>query len=164
MSNDLKLSNPKDAIGSTKVPMGLVPGIVVAHAALAWLEGKTKYGGANWRDAGVRASVYYDALLRHGAKWYDGGETADPQTKVRHLASIIACAGILLDAELAGKLEDDRPKSQPDLSKTIDELADIVAHLKALHADKNPRHYTIRDNEPHGSLGFETPRFLPVER
>ena len=161
MSNE-KLSNPKDAIGSTKVPMSLVPGIVIAHASLAWLEGKTKYGGVNWRDAGVRATVYADAILRHFFKWFDGGETADPMTKVRHLASIIASAGILLDAELAGKLVDDRPKSQPDLSKTIDELATIVEHLKKLHADRNPRHFTVDDNQ-YGSLGFSTTRFLPGE-
>jgi hypothetical protein len=144
-ASDLKLSNPKDAIGSTKVPMSLVPAIVIAWASLAWLEGKTKYGGVNWRDAGVRASVYSDALDRHKAKWYDGGEDADKKTRVKHLASVIACAGILLDAELAGKLIDDRPLPQPELSRTLDELSEIVEHLKTINADYHPRHFTIAD-------------------
>src|SRR5687767_12813836 len=98
MSNDSKPTNPKDAVGTTKLPMSLVPESVIAYASLAWLEGKTKYGGVNWREAGVRTSIYIDALKRHCAKYYDGGEWADPKTKVPHLASIIACAGIILDA------------------------------------------------------------------
>jgi hypothetical protein len=145
--SDIKASNPKDAIGSTKVPMGLVPGIVTAYASLAWLEGKTKYGGVNWRDAGVKSTVYVDALLRHCMKWFDGGEWADKKTRVPHLASIIACAGILLDAELNGKLVDDRPKSAKALPDKLDELSEIVEHLKELHKDKNPHHYTILDND-----------------
>lgn len=145
--NDSKPSNPKDAIGTTKLPMSIVPASVIAHASLAWLEGKTKYGGVNWREAGVRTSIYIDALQRHCHKFYDGGEWADPKTKVPHLASIIACAGIILDAALAGKLEDDRPKSQPALPDLIDALSEQVAHLYALHADKKPRHWTIADND-----------------
>src|SRR3954462_4655685 len=131
---DEKPSNPKDAIGTSKLPMSIVPASVIAYASLAWFEGKTKYGGVNWRAAGVRTSIYADALLRHFHKYYDGGEWADPKTKVPHLASIIACAGIILDAQLAGKLTDDRPKSQPDLPDLIDSLAEAVAHLRQLHA------------------------------
>lgn len=129
--------------------MGIVPASVTAYASLAWLEGKVKYGGVNWRNAGVRASIYLDAMQRHFAKYNDGGEWADPETHVPHLASIIACAGIILDAQLAGKLTDDRPKSQPELPKLIDELSEVVAHLKELHKDKNPHHFTIADNS-HG--------------
>ena len=138
-----KLSNPKDVIGTTKIPLGIVPASVKAYAALAWLEGKLKYGGVNWREAGVRTSIYMDALQRHYDKYYDGGQWADPVTRVPHLASIIACAGIVLDAQLAGKLTDDRPKSQPDLPDLIDGLSEIVAHLKDLYQDKQPHHYTI---------------------
>jgi hypothetical protein len=126
--------------------MSVVPASVIAYASLAWLEGRTKYGGVNWREAGVRTSVYADALLRHFYKYFDGGQWADPKTKVPHLASIIACAGIILDAHLSGKLTDDRPKSQPGLPDLIDSLSEVVAHLKELHKDQHPRDWTIADN------------------
>ena len=141
--SDSKPTNPKDAIGSTKLPMGIVPASVIAYASLAWVEGKVKYGGVNWRDAGVKASIYLDALQRHYHKYNDGGQWADPETQVPHLASIIACAGIILDAHLAGKLTDDRPKSQPGLPALIDDLSKVVAHLKELHKDKAPHHFVI---------------------
>jgi hypothetical protein len=162
MSNDSKPTNPKDAIGSTKLPMNIVPASVIAYASLAWLEGMTKYGGVNWRSAGVRTTIYMGALQRHYAKYYDGGEWADPKTKVPHLASIIACAGIVLDAQLAGKLNDDRPLPQPGLPALIDQLSETVAHLKELHKSMDPHHFTVADAqaEPdwHGkqlSLGLD---------
>jgi hypothetical protein len=145
--SDSKESNPKDVIGTTKVPLSLVPGIVQAYASIAWLEGKTKYGGVNWREAGVKETVYADALLRHFYKYHDGGEWADQKTNVPHLASIIACAGIILDAQLAGKLIDDRPMSQAGLSQAIDDLSSLVEHLRQLNAEKNPKHWTVADNK-----------------
>lgn len=141
-----KQSNPKDAIGSMKLLMGLVPDSIKAHVALAFLEGALKYGRYNWRLAGVRASIYHDALDRHRAKWWNG-EDADKKTRVRHLASIIACAGILLDAELCGKLEDDRPPSNAGIGEFIDgEANEIAAHLRELLKDHDPRQFTIADS------------------
>lgn len=142
-----KPSNPKDMIGSDKVPMSLVTGTTKAYLALAHLEGHLKYGLVNWREAGVRASIYLDALERHFEKFKDGGEWADPVTKVPHLASIMACCSIILDAQLAGKLTDDRPKSNPKLPQLIDDLGENVKHLKELFKAKHPRHYTIADND-----------------
>jgi hypothetical protein len=138
--------------------MSVVPASVIAYASLAWLEGRQKYGGVNWREAGVRTSVYADALLRHFYKYFDGGQWADHKTKVPHLASIIACAGILLDAKLAGKLEDDRPLPQEGLPDLIDELSSVVAHLKELHKDKAPHHYTIQDQTPSADKEWEAVR------
>lgn len=142
-----KASNPKDIIGSDKVPMSLVPDCVIAYAALGWLEGMLKYGLTNWRECGVRSSIYLDAMSRHRAK-YREGQWADPVTRVPHLASIIACAGILLDAELNGKLIDDRPMSTPDFDKFLDGLSDNVKHLKNLFKDHTPHHYTIEQTKP----------------
>lgn len=143
MSTDQKATNPKDAIGSTKLPLHLVPASVKLYAALAFMEGATKYGSYNWRAAGVRASIYKSALERHLEKWWNG-EWADPVTKVPHLASVIACAGIILDADLCDKLTDDRPPIAP-VSEAIDGVEVIVKHLKALHDDKTPHHWTIDD-------------------
>ena len=141
---DLKPTNPKDAIGSGKLPMHLVPDSAIAWLSLAFLEGALKYGKYNWRVAGVRASVYLDAIERHRAK-FASGEWADPATSVPHLASIMACCAIVLDAEVSGTLTDDRPPIQPDLPVLIDAMAGKVAHLKELFKDHNPHQHTIGD-------------------
>lgn len=140
---DTKNTNPKDAIGAKKLSMGLVPDVIVAEAATAMTEGALKYGRFNWRSAGVRSSIYHDALRRHLAKWWNG-EDADPSTRVKHLASVIACAGILLDAELCYKLNDDRPPPAP-MAYRIKELEDVTEHLKEMFKDHNPHQHSIQD-------------------
>lgn len=152
---DSKPSNPKDVVGSGKLPLELVPDTLIVEAAMAFLEGALKYGRFNWRIAGVRASVYRAALLRHFAKWWNG-EDCDQETGVNHLASVIACAGIILDAGLCGKLTDDRPPQAP-LSKRIDELAHDVHRLKKLFAGHNPKQYTITDSEPMAAIKMPLP-------
>lgn len=136
-----KPSNPKDLIGTDKVPMGLVPDIAIAYQALGHLEGNLKYGLVNWREAGVRTSIYIDALKRHCAKFVNG-EWEDPDTHVPHLGSMGACINIIIDAYESGKLIDDRPKSAP-ASAVIDRLSGVVKHLRGLFKDKDPVHYTI---------------------
>jgi hypothetical protein len=143
---DTKLTNPKDVIGSTKLPVHLVPACMDAYAALAFLEGALKYGTANWRVVGVRASIYYSALQRHLQKWWNG-EEEDPTTGVPHLASALACIGIILDARQLGKLTDDRPPST-NMGNLISSFDAKVKHLKGLFAEEAPRHYTIADSEP----------------
>lgn len=139
-----KPTNPKDMIALAKLPLHLVPDTIEVYAALAFAEGASKYGAYNWRVAGVLASVYHAALKRHLACWHNG-EEADPLTGVPHLASIIACAGILLDAQLCGKLTDDRPPPAP-LPETIRGMEADVARIFGLFADRTPRHYTIADS------------------
>ena len=140
-----KDTNPKDAIAGSKLPLHLVPDTIPIFAALAFTEGAAKYGAYNWRIAGVKASVYISALERHMMK-YKNGEWADSKTGVPHLASVLACAGILLDANLCGKLTDDRPPSNMT-SETIDACEHTVSHIKSLFSDKDPYHYTIKDSQ-----------------
>ena len=66
---EAKEMNPKDGVGTGKVPMSTVPAVVLAEIGLAMLEGARKYGRHNYRVAGIRASVYYDAMLND--KWSD---------------------------------------------------------------------------------------------
>jgi hypothetical protein len=139
-----KDTNPKDAIASNKLPSGLVPDTVKVYASLAWLEGALKYGRYNWRVAGVRASIYHDALERHLMSWWNG-EWADPRTQVPHLASVIACAGIILDAKLLGKLTDDRPPANLELVELIRSLEPDVLKLKEMFTEHHPHQYTIAD-------------------
>jgi CBS domain-containing protein len=142
MSN-VKDTNPKDAIGSTKLPLHLVPDTIVSYAALSFAEGASKYGGYNWRVAGVRASIYKSALERHLMKWWNG-ENVDQVTGVPHLSSALACIGIILDADLVGKLTDDRPPYAP-INDLIETIEPIVNKVYAINKDKNPKHYTIQD-------------------
>lgn len=142
---DDKPTNPKDRIGSTKLPLDLVPSTVKTYAALAFLEGALKYGAYNWREAGVRVSIYKAALERHLDKFWNG-EWADPKTNVPHLASVIACAGIILDANLAGKVDDDRPPPI-NLGKHIEDSDKIVANLKEMFKEHDPKHWTIKDGK-----------------
>jgi hypothetical protein len=136
---DLKPTNPKDCAVVNKLDMSLVPSSAIAYLALAFTEGDVKYGGYNWREAGVLASVYDGAILRHRGQWKDG-EWADQKTKVPHLASVMACCAIILDAERCGKLRDDRPP-KADFTKLMDELVETAKHLKAIYPN-GPGRYT----------------------
>lgn len=136
-----KPSNPKDIIGSNKVPLGLVPGTTMAYLAVGHLEGHLKYGLVNWREAGVRTMIYLDACLRHIQKLKDG-EWADPTTSVPHLANALACLSIIVDAHHSGKLIDDRPKGAPT-AEVIDQMGEAVIALKKLYGDKKPVDYYI---------------------
>lgn len=146
-----KPSNPKDLIGSKKAPLSLVPWTLMVCAARALLEGALKYGRFNWRIAGVRATIYLDALKRHIAKW-ENGQECDPKTKVHHLDNAIACLTIMRDAMLYGKLTDDRPPCpDPDaMARMIDGEEVLVAHLKEEFKDHDPYQYTIADTRKHG--------------
>ena len=101
-------ANPKDLLGVKKVSLTKLPPVAVLHAAHALMNGATKYGPYNWRDKAVRASIYVDACERHLNAWLDGEEDAT-DSGVHHLGHAIACLAILLDAQEAGKLVDDRP-------------------------------------------------------
>lgn len=121
-----KDTNPKDAIGCKKPPLSVLPAPAMYVAALALLDGACKYRRHNWRIAGVRSSVYYDAAMRHLTRWWEG-ETVDPDSGIPHLGHAMACLIILLDADLAKKLTDDRPPASPDtwmkeIQSRVDEL------------------------------------------
>lgn len=142
--SELKLTNPKDMIGSDKLPLHLWPETATLCGCLALLDGALKYGRANWRVAGVRASIYNDACRRHLNKWFEGEDT-DPDSGLPHLSHALACIAILIDAGAAGKLNDDR-MVMGGYVKLLEQLTPHVARLKQTHAKKSPKHYTIKDN------------------
>lgn len=143
-TTQLKPSNPKDLIGSNKIPLHLWPETASLTGALALLDGGLKYGRSNFREIGVRSSIYYDAARRHLNAWFEG-EDNDPDSGLPHLGHALACLAILVDAQAAGKLNDDR-MVKGGYRALINDLTPHVARLKELHKDKNPRHYTIQDN------------------
>lgn len=142
---DIKPTNPKDAIGSNKLPLHLVPSALNIYASLAFLEGALKYGAGNYRAIGVRFSIYIAALERHLQKVKDG-EWADKTTGVPHFSSILACVGIILDAKHCGKLTDDRLPSVPT-AQLIQEMEAHVPRLKKQFEHCHPKHYTILDEK-----------------
>lgn len=145
MSTDTKPSNPKDILGSTRVPMSLVSEVAVAEEALAHLEGALKYGFHNYRIVGVKSRIYLDAMKRHIAK-YENGEDRDPKTGVHHFGYVRACTGIVLDAQALGILVDDRAPMIPNFSIYLDGLEARVKHLREVFKEHNPKHYTIEDS------------------
>lgn len=134
--------NPKDAIGTNKLPLHLWPVTASTLGSLALLEGALKYGRTNWRESGVRASIYYDAAVRHLSKWFEG-EEQDPDSGLPHLAHALASIAIVVDAKATGKLVDDRQYRGSGVLTALADLTPHVARLKELHASKAPTHYTI---------------------
>lgn len=138
-----KETNPKDAIGGDKVPLHLWPETATVTGALGLLDGALKYGRANWRHAGIKASIYVDALKRHTNAWFEG-EDFDPDSGLHHFSHILACAAILVDADACGNMTDDR-QTAGGYRALINKMTPHVKRLKTLHAAKTPRHYTIKD-------------------
>jgi Domain of unknown function (DUF5664) len=139
-----KAVNPKDGIGNTKLPLHLWPFSATAHGSLALLDGLLKYGRMNWRGTEVRASVYVGALLRHVGEWLEG-VNVDAKSGLHPLAHALACLAIIVDAEAAGTLVDDRnyPGGYAALAEA---LTSHAARLQALYADvQPPHHWTIQD-------------------
>jgi hypothetical protein len=143
-----KPTNPKDAIGSNKLPLHLWPTTATAMGCLGLLDGELKYGRSNFRKIGIRASIYYDAARRHLDAWFEGEDYA-PDNGIPHLAHALACLAIIVDAEAAGKLNDDRmlPGGYRPL---VEKLTPLVKQLKELHKERTPKHYTIADARGEG--------------
>lgn len=122
-----KDTNPKDAIGIKKPPLSVVPVPVLYEVAIGLLEGACKYRRHNYRVAGVRASVYFDATMRHLNAWWEG-EDIDPHSGVHHISKAIASLFVLRDAMIHGKLaNDDRPPPAPEgWMDRVQELMDQV--------------------------------------
>jgi len=133
-----KDTNPKDRMATTRLDLSLFPASARAYGALAMTEGDLKYGGYNYRTAGVKASVYFAAANRHLDKWFNG-EWADQKTNVPHLASALACIGVLIDAIECDKLNDDRPP-KCDMAMLLDGMEKKVIHLQKLFPDGPARH------------------------
>jgi len=118
-----KPTNPKDSCGIKKVPMSGMPMNVLMEAGLVKLHGDLKYGRFNWREAGVRGSVYYDAAIRHLAAWYEG-EDIDPDSGVHHISHAITGLAVLRDSMIRDNWTDDRPPPSEDgWMKEFNEIA-----------------------------------------
>lgn len=141
-SADTKATNPKDIVGTLKAPMSTVSGPVMAEVGVAMLEGACKYGRHNFRAVGVRASVYYDATMRHLFSWWEG-EDLDPDSGMSHVTKAITSLMVLRDAMIQSKVTDDRPPSSAGFYQELNQKAEAII---GKHKDKSPKHYTIGDD------------------
>jgi hypothetical protein len=141
----LKETNPKQSIGDTKIPLHLWPETATILGALGLLDGERKYGRANFRAMGVRASTYVDACKRHLNAWFEG-EDNDPDSGLPHFSHALACLAILVDSQVIGNMTDDR-MYQTRYREFINSMTPHVKRLKELHKDKHPKHWTIQDTK-----------------
>lgn len=136
----IKESNPKDSVGIKKVSMSYIPAPVLAELALAMMEGGFKYGRHNYRVIGVRASVYYDATMRHLMQYWEG-EDIDPDSQLCHLTKAIASLTVWRDAMMQGKYVDDRPPKHADqawvkdMNKHVEKLTEMYPNQKAPYTE-----------------------------
>ena len=140
--NQKKPTNPKDTVGIKKAPFSTVSAPVMAEVGVAMMEGALKYGRHNFRGVGVRASVYYDATIRHLFSYWEG-EDQDPDSGMSHVTKAIASLMVLRDAMIQNKCDDDRPPRSPEFYKELNTKAE---ELLKRYGDVNPHHYTIKDD------------------
>lgn len=137
-------SNPKDAIGQTKLPMHLVSGIVKVYDAIAHYLGNIKYGAWNYRRMGARASVYKAALDRHMDAWWEG-EDDDPTDGTPHLANAKACLNILIETSVKGNMVDDRPPKS-NYREVATKMEALMPKINERYKDLNPvNHYENKE-------------------
>jgi len=137
-----KPTNPKDTVAIGKVSMSVLPANVMLEVATAMFEGASKYGRHNYRHAGVRASVYYDATMRHLIAWWEG-EDIDDASNLSHITKAISSLVVLRDAMLNDLVTDDRPpRPKVQIGKHIEALNDLCADLIERHKDADVTHYT----------------------
>lgn len=118
--------------------MSTVSAPVMAEIGVAMLEGACKYGRHNFREVGVRGSVYYDAAMRHLMAWWEG-EDIDPDSGMNHIIKVMSCLSVLRDSMIQENWVDDRPPvSKPFFKALNQKAADIIERYK----DVNPTHYT----------------------
>lgn len=144
-----KETNPKEPIGVKKVSLSVVPTAVLMEVSVAMLEGAIKYGRHNYREAGGRASIYYDATMRHLNKWWELGEDIDPDSKLHHITKAISSLMVLRDVMIQNKFVDDRPPASLLDYKSLEAIAaDLVQnaspdvkHFTAQNTRQNSHHY-----------------------
>jgi hypothetical protein len=105
--------NPKHilAMKQGKAPLDKLPFTVFEGDAECHNGGSVKYGERNWRIDAICTSTYEGAIMRHFLAWANG-EDADPDSGLSHLYHIRACCAVMLDADMAGKLIDDRGRAE----------------------------------------------------
>lgn len=119
-------TNPKDIQGAKKPGMSKIPPTALIALGVVHELGAKKYGKFNWRQKKVQSDVYLDAIKRHLAMYEDGLDL-DEESGESHLAHVMACCAILIDAKICGKLVDQRVLSDLDTSVVYGMIKDRSA-------------------------------------
>lgn len=118
-------SNPKDAFGSRKPAIHLVPPALVLWVSEVFKKSAPEYGPFNWRSTEIRHSVYLDATARHLLALIDG-QWFDAKTGIPHWAHIGANAAIGLDTWECGTLIHDLNWPSGPAPRLIDNLTEKI--------------------------------------
>lgn len=141
--SDPKETNPKMAIGVAKVPISCVPTHVIQEIGIGMMEGGLKYGRHNYRVAGCRSSVYYDATMRHLMSWWEG-QDIDPDSGLSHISKAMASLAVLRDCQISGNAIDDRP---PTIDKEYTLKLNELAKALILKYPEPKAAFTISDTK-----------------
>lgn len=101
-------TNPKDLSYGKKLPLSLVPSILVRKVAECMKDGAIKRSPFNWRKDKISAMQTLDKILRHVYDCLDGKDLTE-DTQLSNLAAAAADIAVYLDAQEYGSLIDDRP-------------------------------------------------------
>lgn len=116
--------NPKTAMGMKKPDPSVIPPCAILHLATAMMNGAEKYGPFNWRDQPISTRPYVAAAMRHLLSFLDGEDYSSDTTAagapVHHLAHVMACCAIVLDAASVETLSDNRPTVRGRTGEIID--------------------------------------------
>ncbi len=117
--------DPKGEAGAAKPGLGNISVAAQYYEGAVMQQGGETYGFYNWCDHPMKASTYYEAILRHLNAWWLG-ENADPKSRFPHMAHIRASAGIIIDQQETGRMIDDRPKNLAPIEAVWDRIIERV--------------------------------------
>jgi hypothetical protein len=120
---DAPAENPKATAGRQKIQYGNTPALPSLYQAAVHDLGAVKYGSYNWRDTPIKMSDYISAIRRHLAL-LEAGEDIDDESGLPHAAHLMATCAIVIDADHAGTLIDDR-RATPNLAKEMRRVAEL---------------------------------------
>ena len=117
--------------------MSVVPQNVIARVAKVLLSGAYKYARHNYREVGVRASVYVDAATGHLGNFWEG-EDSDPDSLESHIINAIAGLVVLADSMDQDNWVDDRPpksKVLPRDKSMNQKVSDMLDSLQKTYGE-----------------------------
>lgn len=121
-AHEYRAIDPKQSHGSEKLSFDNVPISLLLHAVPGANNGANKYKPWNWLqlpDGEMSLKTYLNAIQRH-LLLYRAGQDVASDSGVHHLDHIIAGLAVLRDAQLFGKVADDRIKLSEEQLQTLE--------------------------------------------
>ena len=130
--------DPKGEAGAAKPGLDNISLAAQYYEGAVMKQGVDTYGAYSWCEHSMKASTYYNAILRHLSAWWQG-EDLDPTSGLPHMAHIRASAGILIDQQETNRLIDDRPKRLAPLKPVWRKIVKVLHPMLAGGTPANPR-------------------------